>query len=354
MQNKKVFLFGLLALIVATAIIGSTVSAATKTVQNNSNGAQVQGQGGSRGGQQGNGAMKQGQTPGVVGTVSAINGNSITVTGSKGFNKDATATAITYTIDATNAKVTKDNTASTVASIAVGDTVMVQGTVSGTNITATAINDGVMMGGAGGKKEGKGVSGTVASISGTTLTVTSKAKSSSDTSTTYTVDASDATVTKDGATSSVSAIAVGDTVIVQGTVSGTSVTATKINDGASQDQSAIQGNGQPVVAGSVNAISGTTITITNKSNVTYTIDATNATFVVTGITAPTISNIAVGDNLTIQGTVNGTSVVASSIIDQKATTNTDAKNSDNNKSQSGFMGGMMSSIGNFFKHLFGF
>ena len=49
--------------------------------------------------------------------------------------------------------VTKNNTASSVASIAVGDTVMVQGTVSGTNVTATTIRDGI---GAPGTKSGAG------------------------------------------------------------------------------------------------------------------------------------------------------------------------------------------------------
>ncbi len=84
--------------------------------------------------------------PGVMGTVSAVSGNSITVT-SKKFTRGATgttptATTVTYIVDATNATVTKNNTASTVSGIVVGDTVMVQGTVSGTNVTATAIRDG--------------------------------------------------------------------------------------------------------------------------------------------------------------------------------------------------------------------
>ena len=79
------------------------------------------------------------------------------------------------------------------------------------------------------------------------------------TATTYTVDASSATVTKNGAASTVSAIAVGDTVMVQGTVSGTNVTAKTIRDGVGQGQPAIQGNGQPVVAGTVTAINGNSV-----------------------------------------------------------------------------------------------
>lgn len=313
---------------------------------------------GGRGGRFGGGMGNRGGMPAVVGTVSAINGDSITVSGKQGFN--STAAATTYTVDATNATVTKNNTAGTISSIAVGDTIAVQGTVSGTNVTATNIRDGVMMGG-NGQRGGMGIGGTVSAINGTSLTVTGKGRpaagSTTATTVTYTVDASSATVTKNGAASSVPDIAVGDTIMVQGTVSGTSVTAKTIRDGVvpqGQGQPAIQGNGQPVVAGSVTAISGNVITITNKSNVTYTIDATNAKFSVNGVTNPTILNVTTGDNLMIQGTVNGTSVTASSVIDQKASANANQNNSAGKpKAQSG-IGGFFGGIGNFFKHLFGF
>jgi len=201
---------------------------------------------------------------------------------------------------------------------------------------------------------GSGVVGTVATINGTTLTVTGRAKLNGETAITYTVDASGATVMKSGATSSVSNIAVGDTVMVQGTVSGTNVTAKTIRDGIGQPkQPAIQGNGQPVVAGKITAINGNTITITNNSNVAYTIDATSAKFVVPGVTSPTVSNVAVGDNVVVQGTVNGNSVVASSVIDQKAKTD-NSSNSNNTKPKVSFLGGFVGGIGDFFKHLFGF
>ena len=167
--------------------------------------------------------------PGVGGTVTAVSGNTITVTG-----KDGTS----YTIDASAAAITKDETVA-VADVAVGDTVMAQGTVSGTSVTATNIHDGKMpAGGFGGRGPGgmgRGVHGTVSAISGNTLTVTATNPKDSTTST-YTVDASSATVLKgDGTTkpaaSTLSAVAVGDTVMVGGTVSGTSVTAKMIVDG---------------------------------------------------------------------------------------------------------------------------
>ncbi len=214
--------------------------------------------------------------------------------------------------------------------------------------------------------------GTVSSISGNSIIVTgrqgfafgqkNKATSTQPVSSvTYTVDASSATVMKSNATSSVSNISVGDTILVQGTISGTNITATLIRDGIinngqnrmqnqNGDQrnfssSTIQGNGQPVIAGTISAINGSTITVTNKSNVTYTIDATNAK-ITQGQNIVTISNIAVGNNVMIQGTVNGNSVVASSIITQVNQTNTNAPA----KKPVGFFG----AIGNFFKNLFGF
>src|ERR1700722_1326994 len=81
----------------------------------------------------------------------------------------------------------------------------------------------------GGSHMPPGVFGTVSAISGSTLTVTSKGFGANATATTYTVNAANATVMKNGATSALSDIAVGDNVMAQGTVSGDTVTATKIN-----------------------------------------------------------------------------------------------------------------------------
>ena len=192
-----------------------------------------------------------GMRPVVFGTVASVSGDTITVT-SKGFGmrpmKPAGTTgATTYTVDATNATVMKNNAASTISAIVVGDTVMVQGTVSGTNVTATTIRDGVvpMMGrgmGMGGKESvgghasstprvtipGNGqpvIGGIVASVSGNTLSVTTATGGM-----TYSVDAMNAIVVKGNATSTVSAITVGDRVVVQGSVNGTSVSAYSVTD----------------------------------------------------------------------------------------------------------------------------
>ncbi len=218
---------------------------------------------------------------------------------------------------------------------------------------ATASAQGMASGGWHGGKPG--VFGTVSAISGTTLTVQSKARPNKGTATAYTVIASGATVTKNGQASSVSGIAVGDMVMVQGTVSGTSVTATVIRDGmmmgkgmgTNSQPPVITGNGQPIVAGKVANITGNIVTITNSSNVTYTIDATNAK-VAKGNTLESLSNVSDGDMVVVQGTVNGTSVTASSITVQgSASSNANAAAPG---ARMGFMGGVV----NFFKHMFGF
>ena len=257
-MNKK-YVLGMLTL----AAVATLVTAIPAFAQSNqpANGTNVPS------GMQRSGGPRQGMMkPGVFGTVSAVSGNTITVLGRSGFGKTMTATT-TYTVDATNAKVTKSNTTSTVASIAVGDNVAVQGTITGTNVVATMIRDGIM-----GRRAG---------------------------------------------------------VFGAGRGNG--------NKPATSTQPIITGNGEPVIAGTISTISGSSITITNKSNVTYNVDATNAK-ITQGNTASDVSTLKVGDTVVIQGTVNSSSIIASSVIDQIK------------PSHPGFLGG----IGKFFMHLFGF
>jgi hypothetical protein len=228
-----------------------------------------------------------------------------------------------------------------------------------------------------------GVFGTVDTISGDTLQITSQTmrpNASSTPATVYTVDATNATIVKNGATSTIASVAVGDMVMVRGTVSGTNVTATMIRDGimgmmgrpgmfASSTRGGegnggkgfgrgptstaatppIQGNGEPVIAGSVASLSGSSLTVTNASNVTYTVDASSATIVKGRGATSTIASVAVGDNVVVQGTVNGTAVTASSIIDQGSN-----GNKNGNTPPAAPHMNIFSAIGSFFKHVFGF
>jgi hypothetical protein len=205
--------------------------------------------------------------------------------------------------------------------------------------------------------------GTVTAVQGNTLTVNSKmrrfgegmnASTTMTATTTFTVDASGATIFKGGATTTVSAIIVGDHIAVQGTINGSTITATVIRteggkgDKPTPKQPVFQGSGEPVVAGNITAVSGTTITIKNANDITYTVDAGSAKLVKQGATT-TIANLMVGDKVVVQGTVNGTSITASSVIDQGVRKNGDDKGGDN-KGRKGFMRMM----GGFFSHFFGF
>ena len=131
-------------------------------------------------------------------------------------------------------------------------------------------------------KGGMGVFGTIASVSGNTLTVTGKAKDG--TSTTYTVDATNTKIVKavSGAKPAAATLAdlkVGDTVAVRGTVSGTSVTATQIMDGMPPFGKGFakgfgRGHGpmKPMgVGGKVTAVSGNTLTLSGKNGTTQTV-----------------------------------------------------------------------------------
>lgn len=225
--------------------------------------------------------LKGEMKPGVFGTVSAISGNTLTLAGhtvngrigsGRGGFSTSTPTTV-FTVDAANAKITKNNVAGTIASIAVGDTVMVQGTVSGTSVVATTICDGIMRSG-----PGKGGEERPFNASSSPM---------------------------------------------------------------------IAGNGQPIIAGTISAISGATLTVTNKSNVAYTVDATNAKIWQGRNTVASLANLKVGDNVVVQGSVNGNSITASSIIDQIKSANLDR---NGQPKKLGFFGG----IGQFFGRIFGF
>lgn len=174
------------------------------------------------------GPGRQGGDPGIHGTVTSITGTDITLTEE---SRDSSTTT-TFSVDASGAVVMKDGASSTLSAIAVGDKIGVQGTVSGTSVTATTIEDGRPNGaggkGPGGDRGGKGgpggaggphVEGYVSAINGNTITLTE------------TIDASGATITKDGVSSTLSNIAVGDKIMADGTANGSSLTATHIMDG---------------------------------------------------------------------------------------------------------------------------
>jgi hypothetical protein len=193
--------------------------------------------------------------------------------------------------------------------------------------------------------------GKITAINGTTLTVTGKSFGTAGASTTFTVNASSATVIKGNATTTVSTLAVGDVVLVRGTLSGSTITAKLIHSGVRGDdrkdddkdknKSGILNNGQPVIVGKVIAVSGTMLTVQGSASTTYSVNAASSTVKSKGNATTTLSSITVGDNVIVQGAVNGSSVTATTIVEQ---------NGDNNGKGKGFF----ARIGSFFKSFFKF
>lgn len=249
----------------------------------------------------------------IMGTITTINGTTLTVT---------TKAGAIYTVNASNATVKNKGQTSTLLSLVTGNTVVIHGTVTGTNVVATSISTGMISGPKIGEKtdtaelmKNKGVSGTITAISGTNITVKNKA------GTLYTVDATNATVKKNGVTSTFANIIVGDTITAKGTVTGTNVTATSIQDGHAVGK----GDGQnmttrtPAIMGTVTTVNGSILTVTSKNGTVYTVTATNAKVMksVTGAkpATGTLANVLVGDTVNVRGTLTGTSMVATNIFD---------------------------------------
>ena len=138
------------------------------------------------------------------GTVSSVSGNNITINSIK-ISRGATST-VSYTINASNAKILKNNASSTVSSIVVGDKLFVQGNLNGSTITAKMIRVGEPqmlnkgrqpMGGS--IIQGNGqpiIASKVTAVNGNTFTITNRGTS------TYSIDATNAVVQKQKATSS--------------------------------------------------------------------------------------------------------------------------------------------------------
>jgi hypothetical protein len=263
------------------------------------------------------------------GTITAINGTTLTVAA-----KSKNGGTETYTVEAANATVLYRGTKGTLGSLKVGDSVVITGstdaTTNGTHIIATRISGGATTAGAAIHDAIPGTLGKVTAINGTTLTLVAQSHPDKDTNAkttaTYTVKASNTTVIKNGASVPFDTITVGDSIFVRGTASGNTITATRLylwdKNYPGSVFPGVQNNGQPIIYGSISAISGNTITVTNKENVTYTVNGTDSMVTVPGTSPASISMLSVGDYVLIQGSVNGTSVTAATIIDQPMKTAT--------------------------------
>ena len=154
---------------------------------------------------------------------------------------------------------------------------------------------------------GQMVTGTVASVSGSIITLTAKNGGS------YAIDAASAKIMKTGATINVSAIQPGDLLMVRGTLSGLSMTATTIVDGVKQrpanatNLNAKAHPGENRILGTISAINGTSLTLTVKGHgsqaaVSETVQTGGSTTVTKDKAAATFTDLAVGQNVMAVGT----------------------------------------------------
>jgi riboflavin synthase alpha subunit len=100
---------------------------------------------------------------------------------------------------------------------------------------------------------------------------------------------------------------------------------------------------QPTITGTIAGVNGSMLTVTGSNGTTYTVDASNATLVKKGSSASSISAINVGDTVQIEGNASGTSVTATTILDNVA---------QNSPSGSGFFGAIKSFLSNLFHFKF--
>lgn len=236
---------------------------------------------------------------GIAGTITDIDGDTLTV---KGTNN------IVYTVDADDAKIR--GMANATVKLEEGDNVFIQGVVSGTNVVASLIIDakGKALPQPNDDEKRTAIAGTVTARSGATVTVLAGS------GTTYKVDASNASIWKNKSESaSVASIDSGESIIVQGSVSGTAVTATKIYVVEIPEAAANGG-----MRGTVTAINGDTITFLATGGTTYTVDISDADFRDGKGRDEDKDDIDVGEMLVVTGDVSGSSIEATSVYEVKA------------------------------------
>lgn len=203
-------------------------------------------------------------------TITAISGNDLSLKTSDGW---------TRTIDATGATVTKGGKTVTIADLAVGDAINFResrqpdGTYKITAIQVVLPT----------------ASGTVMAVTSGSVTISQNGGSTR----TLTINGS-TTYTQNGKAATASALVVGVRITAQGSVdSAGNFTATTINIALAS------------IRGTVAAKTATTITVTTSPGKTVTVNVSASTrYMVRGVSAPTLNDVATGAQIVATGTLN--------------------------------------------------
>lgn len=141
-----------------------------------------------------------------LGTISSINGSSVTLTTKKG---------VLYTVDAQHAKIMKDGVSASLAAVAVGDPIAVIGHAKGDNITARVVFDGPRV-----REERRGliIGGTVTTVAPGEFVLAPKGHHNRPARPAVTVDTNaDTVITRAGQVVPSDTLSAGSEVIVSGT-----------------------------------------------------------------------------------------------------------------------------------------
>ena len=254
--------------------------------------------------------------PPLTGVITAINGGVLTL------QRQGPGGSGTLTVDTTSATAFRGGPGAksstlTLGALRVGERVMVRGTLSGSTVSATALavqpaGPGRGQGPAGRHPGGPGpglLHGVITAINGGVLTLQRQGPGGSGT---LTVDTTSATVFRGGpgaksSTLTLGALRVGERVMVRGTLSGSTVSATAV---------AVQP--VPPLAGVITAINGGVLTLQRQGpggSGTLTVDTTSATAFRSGpgvkASALTLAQLHTGERVMVRGTLSGSTVGAS-------------------------------------------
>jgi hypothetical protein len=177
-----------------------------------------------------------------------------------------------------------------------------------THHTPATASSSLPLPGAGGFPGGGGTFGTISAIGSSNLTITMPDGS------TINVTTSGSTAVTKSAAGSVSDIHAADHVVIEGTTSGSTVTADHITDtGANADAGPV-GRGGPgnAVAGTVASIANGAFTVNEATGGTLTVK-TAAMTTITVVQPSTVAALAVGDTVRVTGTTSNGTVAATTI-----------------------------------------
>lgn len=232
---------------------------------------------------------------GTVGQVTAVATGSITI---------KTSNSEIFTVTTTDATIRRGENNSSTA-LTVGETIYVLGVKNGTNIVASAIVAGKTKDDVKPTTEEKRQAylGVITAKTDAALTILG----SNNVSYSVTLASGSQIWINKSKQANLSNFAVGNNIMVQGTLSGTNISAKSLM---------VINLPLGTVVGKITAINGTTLTISGSDSKSYTVLVANADIKAKGEKDSKLSNLTVGDSVLVKGDLNGTTITAKSVTEE--------------------------------------